>query len=465
MKAAPRVLVHGEVARPADISVAVHQHAVEGDEPERAIDVENRSELRHELLPRCLLEEPRETHQVSPGGGIFRGLELIGAPIARDVVPVVRQPLSAATLGDFPAHSLARAERLTEEVLVELLDVDVDAPALAVDDELDQVRPRRRQVLPGDVIVKDVPQERGVGVRVEEVEGLVAVEVAAVLAVIDRQVQRPLLAGADAEEGGVAAEPHAHLRVLLPVDDEVRRHVDVGAIEVGHLLFPVLLEEHEKERAEDPRVIERSIGIGLHVALGDALRLARRILLLGRGASTATETAAETAAETATPRTEAGAVLPLLLDVLPGPGALAVVEPAVAVVVELLDEAHRLPSRTAAAGTEAPSAEAPPAEAPPAGRSAAATLGQEVAKSAKLLVIEVAVAVPVEPLAELLGREALPRFTFATWAVWIVRPGALVATGLSRGLAGDGQAEETEPGGADDRHSHFVLVPSRWIHS
>lgn len=62
-------------------------------------------------------------------------------------------------------------------IAVELLEVHINAPALAVDDDADEVGLRRGEVVPGDVVVEDGAQEGGVTVRVKEVEGAVAAEV------------------------------------------------------------------------------------------------------------------------------------------------------------------------------------------------------------------------------------------------------------------------------------------------
>ena len=72
--------------------------------------------------------------------------------VGRRVVAEVLQAAAAAgAAGDLPARALGGLEVVAREVLVELLRVDVDAPALAVDDHLHEVRLRRRDVLPRDL--------------------------------------------------------------------------------------------------------------------------------------------------------------------------------------------------------------------------------------------------------------------------------------------------------------------------
>ena len=56
-----------------------------------------------------------------------------------------------------------------------------------------------------------------------------------------------------------AAEVDADVRVGLAVDRERRRHLDVGVVEVGQLLLPVVVLELQEDRPQRARVVEGRI--------------------------------------------------------------------------------------------------------------------------------------------------------------------------------------------------------------
>ena len=103
--------------------------------------------------------------------GVVVGLDLV-EPLVRGRVlaEVLEAAASARAARHLPARAAARAEPLAHEVAVELLRVDVDAPALAVDDDAHVVRLRRRDVAARDLRVEHRAQERRVVVGVEQVE-------------------------------------------------------------------------------------------------------------------------------------------------------------------------------------------------------------------------------------------------------------------------------------------------------
>ena len=200
--AAAGVLVHDEITSTAEVAVAIHEQVVDGDEPEGAVDVEHLSDDFFDLVGGSFIKESAELDDVIPGG--FRSLGCFQMNVGLVVVEVlaeIAQPRCALGIGgNLPADAFLGVIPVSQEVLVVLLDVEVDPPAGPVDDQLDVIRLRGRQVLAGDVVVENMAQERRVGVAVQEVEGLVAVE-PLVVAVFHSNVEGALLAGGDSEEG------------------------------------------------------------------------------------------------------------------------------------------------------------------------------------------------------------------------------------------------------------------------
>ncbi len=76
-------------------------------------------------------------------------------------------------------------------------------------------------------------------------------------------------------------------RVLLAVHGQRGRHLDVGAVEVGQLGLPVLVLELQEQRAEDGRLVERSVGKRLHVGRRDSRAGLRRLAILSTEAARA----------------------------------------------------------------------------------------------------------------------------------------------------------------------------------
>ena len=104
------------------------------------------------------------------------------------VTRIAQVAATPATGADLPADTPASVEIVLKEILIVLLDVRVDAPALAVDDDLDEVALEGRDLVPGYVRVDDFAHERRVGVAVQQVQRLVAEQFLAVILVIDVQV-------------------------------------------------------------------------------------------------------------------------------------------------------------------------------------------------------------------------------------------------------------------------------------
>ena len=88
-----------------------------------------------------------------------------------EVLAEITQPRRALGIGGhLPADALLGVVPVGQEVLIVLLDVEVDPPAGPVDDQLDVIGLRGRQVAAGDVVIENMAQEGWVGVAVQKVE-------------------------------------------------------------------------------------------------------------------------------------------------------------------------------------------------------------------------------------------------------------------------------------------------------
>src|SRR5207342_1541330 len=90
----------------------------------------------------------------------------------------------------FPPGAFGRFERLASEVLVELLLARVDAPALAIDDDTNEVGFGCGQVVSRDMHVQDGAQERRVLVGVEQRQRPIPADLLLVVHEVQRQVNR-----------------------------------------------------------------------------------------------------------------------------------------------------------------------------------------------------------------------------------------------------------------------------------
>src|SRR5205807_1797602 len=115
---------------------------------------------------------------------------------------------------------------------------------------------------------------------------------------------------------------------LLAVDGERGGYLDVGAVEVLQFLLPVLVLELEEDRAENGGLIQARLGVVLDVGGGEVRS--------GPGGLHAA--LAEAAFRAAEPAFAEAARSAGVLERLAGGGTFLVIEPAVAVLVEVLDD-------------------------------------------------------------------------------------------------------------------------------
>ena len=197
-------------------------------------------------------------HEVGPRLWILFRAQLEEPLVRREVVAhVLEAGAGSRVAGRVEPRALGRVEVLAQEVLVEGLDVRIHAPALAVDHDPHEIRPRRRNVVARDHAVEDRFQERRIFIRVEQVQRVIAVQFLIAVHEFEVDTQRMLAALGHHAERRVAAEMHANITIRLVVDDDGGGNVHVGVIEVGELVFPVALLELQEDRAQRARVVQR----------------------------------------------------------------------------------------------------------------------------------------------------------------------------------------------------------------
>lgn len=172
-----------------------------------------------------------------------------------------RPPPPPRRAADLPAGAVGRTVVLREKLLIELLDVGVNAPALAVDDDLDEIGFGGWHVFAGDLRIEHGAQHGIVFMGVEQIEGFIAVQPLLGVREVDRDVQRAFVSRGDHHVGRVSAEVDADAWIAFAVDNEGRRKFDVGIVEVGQFRLPVVPFEIEKQRPQDGRFVKLCVGV------------------------------------------------------------------------------------------------------------------------------------------------------------------------------------------------------------
>ena len=147
------------------------------------------------------------------------------------------------------------------EVLVDLLDVGVNAEGDAVHHHSDEVGLGCWHVLRCDVRKQNLPHDRVVAVGIEQIEGSKTVDPKIVVECIDRDTER-LLDGH--VEGCVASVRDADLAELLAVEGDDCRDLDVGSMEGDHFVMPVGGCKVQEDRVQDVGVIQAGPGQSRH---------------------------------------------------------------------------------------------------------------------------------------------------------------------------------------------------------
>jgi hypothetical protein len=145
---------------------------------------------------------------------------------------------------------------IANEILVELLGIDVNAPTFAIDDHFDEVGFGRGDVFPGGLQIEDGSEEGRVFMGIEQIQRAIAQQVLIVVNEIKGEIERTLVTFADSEIGRGAAEMNAHSGVGLPIHDDLGRNLDICIGKVGQFLFPIRVFELEENRPNDGGVVE-----------------------------------------------------------------------------------------------------------------------------------------------------------------------------------------------------------------
>ena len=334
MECAVRVLVEAVIARARPVAVVVDERVVERQEAEGPVDVQNGCQSRLEPARWRLIQDLAQVDEVRPRFGIVFGLDLEEAPVGPRIVSEVfetRASARAARRG--PARALRCPEVVAQEVLVERLHVGIHTPALAVDDHAHEVRSWRGHVVAGNLGVEHRLEECRILVRVQEVQRAIPLQLLIAVREVEVDGQRMLAPHGHHAERRVAAEPHADVAVRLAVHDDRRGHVHIGVVEVGELGLPVCLLELDEECPQRAGLVERRVRIRLHVGRRQVRSRIRR------HPSSATES-------------ESPPLSPARVDVFASGLSLCRVQPAIAVLVELLENLEVAPAESPEAARE-----------------------------------------------------------------------------------------------------------------
>src|ERR1017187_3767126 len=113
-------------------------------------------------------------------------------------------------------------------------------------------------------------------------DGLIAAQALSLFGVIEGDIERPFSPRRNRAVRSVSPESDADLGVGLAVHHELRRDLDVGAVEIGEFLFPIRIFEFQKEGAQRLEIVKRLIPVGSDVA---GLQLGSRLTGTGIGAA------------------------------------------------------------------------------------------------------------------------------------------------------------------------------------
>jgi hypothetical protein len=123
VKPAPFVEIQVVIAAPGPIAVAVDQHIVERQEPERAIDVQDRRERPFELVRRCRVQDPGQADQRVPGPPVVPVPDLEQPLVGFGIVAGVLEARAAARIARYlPAYAVLALESVGDEVAIDLFE-------------------------------------------------------------------------------------------------------------------------------------------------------------------------------------------------------------------------------------------------------------------------------------------------------------------------------------------------------
>jgi hypothetical protein len=175
VESAIRILVDVVVAATAVVAVLIHEDVVECEETNRLFDVDVLGKDLFKSCVRCPFEHSAERDQFLPVLLLGRArLQFVLFLVDRTAGPLVGQGATATEVrGHFPTHAFAGVVVLLDEVLVQLLDVGVDAEIHAVDDDLHEVGPRCGHVFRRDVREENLSHHRRITIGIQQIQGVV----------------------------------------------------------------------------------------------------------------------------------------------------------------------------------------------------------------------------------------------------------------------------------------------------
>ena len=240
------------IAGPHPVAIPVDQRCIECQKPQGAIDIQNRIQCRLQLVQRCLSQHLGQLDEGFPVFCLVFGLDREDLLVTRDVVAHVLETAPApGAPRNFPASPFGVTEMPRQKILVELLDIHIQAPAFAVDHHPHVVRPRGGNVLPGDVRIERGVEECRILMRIQQIQRLRSQPILLLVDQIEGDIQRPLVTGPHHSKRRHAAKLNPHHRVRLAIHREVRRDIHIGAVEVRQLFFPLIIFKIDEEGPDD----------------------------------------------------------------------------------------------------------------------------------------------------------------------------------------------------------------------
>ena len=162
---------------------------------------------------------------------------------------IYRRPPSALGLPEtFQRVPLCCSKFSFRKVLLNCCELTYSPQLSPIDDNFDEVGLGGRDAFPSDRRINHRTHHRSVAVAVQEIQRLVTVQPLVFIDVVHRDVQRTFRTLRNREEGRRTAKADAHLRILLAVNNQFCRHLDIRGLEGRQLLLPVVVLKLQIQR-------------------------------------------------------------------------------------------------------------------------------------------------------------------------------------------------------------------------
>ena len=147
MKDPLAIAIEGIVACARPIPVAVDEADVESQKVKDSFDVQHRFYLRREILYRCGVESFTKLDERDPILFTIFAFDLVGSFVSVEfITKIFKSPAAARAAWYFPSSPFRVGETGLDKFLIELLGIDVQAPAFAIDNDMDEVGDRSQRV-------------------------------------------------------------------------------------------------------------------------------------------------------------------------------------------------------------------------------------------------------------------------------------------------------------------------------